>query len=236
MSSIQQTCGTDSVHTNPSIRVDKLRTGVSRQHVDDDHLTPLLNVHQQVTQLAVILVNEVNPFWTHLHTKSTLIRHAKLTWTDFTLKFSRKDDTVIIFGVMEIIKSLPRNKSTYAYRILTSSNAITAEPTTSVVLSERSFSITCISSSFCSGSRLKERKKTWCFNTRTIHPFTLRYNTNAIMVYSEHLLIEFGYGVGGSLAHVRWHVRYCVLDGQHHDGHNDGHTNAGQHTQGTRSD
>lgn len=43
-----------------------------------------------------------------------------------------------------------RNKLTQ-----TSSKPITADPTTNVVLSERSFSITCISSSFCSGSRLK---------------------------------------------------------------------------------
>lgn len=43
----------------------ELRPGVAGQHGDDDHLTPLLHIHQQVTQLPVVLVNQVNAIWTH---------------------------------------------------------------------------------------------------------------------------------------------------------------------------
>ena len=44
---------------------DELCSGVARQHVDDDHLTPFLHVHQQVTQLAVVFVNQIDSLWTH---------------------------------------------------------------------------------------------------------------------------------------------------------------------------
>lgn len=44
----------------------KLRATVSRQHVDDDNLTPFLDIHQQVTQLPIVLVDQIDPFWAHL--------------------------------------------------------------------------------------------------------------------------------------------------------------------------
>lgn len=49
-----------------SPRGDKLCPGVSGQHVYDDHLTPLLDVHQQVTQLAIVLMDQVDPVRTDL--------------------------------------------------------------------------------------------------------------------------------------------------------------------------
>ena len=44
----------------------ELGAGVARQHADDDHLAPLLHVHQQVAQLAVVLVDQVDAVGTHL--------------------------------------------------------------------------------------------------------------------------------------------------------------------------
>lgn len=44
---------------------DELRPGVASQHGDDDHLAPLLHVHQQVAQLPVVLVDQVDAIWTH---------------------------------------------------------------------------------------------------------------------------------------------------------------------------
>lgn len=45
-------------HLLPGTR--ELRSGVARQHGDDDHLSPLLHVHQQVTQLSEVLVDQVD--------------------------------------------------------------------------------------------------------------------------------------------------------------------------------
>jgi hypothetical protein len=53
---------------------------------------------------------------------------------------------------------------------------------------------------------------------------------------SGHLPVEFGNGMSGCLAHVRGHVVDALLHSKLHDGHDHGHTNAGQHTQGTRAD
>ena len=47
------------------IRIDKLRSGVSREHVNDDHLAPLIDVDQKGTQLPVILVDEVDSVGAH---------------------------------------------------------------------------------------------------------------------------------------------------------------------------
>lgn len=52
--------------TNLLVGIDKLSPSISGQHVDDDDLTPLLNIHQQITQLAVVLMDEVIPLWTDL--------------------------------------------------------------------------------------------------------------------------------------------------------------------------
>ncbi|MPC17410.1 hypothetical protein E2C01_010266 [Portunus trituberculatus] len=48
------------------VRVDKLSASVAGEHVDNDDLPPLLHVHQQVAQLAVVLVDEINPLGAHL--------------------------------------------------------------------------------------------------------------------------------------------------------------------------
>lgn len=55
-----------SKNTHVDVRVKKLRPGVTGQHVDDDHLPPLLHVNQQVTQLPVVLVDQVNALRTNL--------------------------------------------------------------------------------------------------------------------------------------------------------------------------
>lgn len=52
--------------THVDVRVKKLCPGVTGQHVDDDHLAPLLHVNQQVTQLPVVLVDQVNALRTNL--------------------------------------------------------------------------------------------------------------------------------------------------------------------------
>lgn len=44
---------------------DELRAGVACQHGEDDHLPPLLHVHQQVAQLPVVLVDEVDAIGAH---------------------------------------------------------------------------------------------------------------------------------------------------------------------------
>lgn len=61
---------TYSLHTHNSdthvdVGIEELRSGVAREHVDDDHLTPLLHIDQQVTQLTVVLVDEIDSVRTH---------------------------------------------------------------------------------------------------------------------------------------------------------------------------
>lgn len=48
--------------------------------------------------------------------------------------------------------------------------------------------------------------------------------------------IEFGDGVCGRLPHVWRHIRGGFLDGQHHDGDDDGDPDAGENSQGAGSD
>lgn len=52
--------------THIDVGVQELCPGVAGQHVDDDHLPPLLHVNQQVAQLPVVLVDQVNPLRTDL--------------------------------------------------------------------------------------------------------------------------------------------------------------------------
>ena len=52
--------------THIHVGVEELRSGVAGQHVDDDDLPPLLHIDQEVTQLPVVLVDQVDAFWTHL--------------------------------------------------------------------------------------------------------------------------------------------------------------------------
>lgn len=52
--------------TNIDVWVEELGPGVAGQHVDDDDLPPLLYVNQKVTQLPVVLVDQVDSLRTHL--------------------------------------------------------------------------------------------------------------------------------------------------------------------------
>ena len=52
--------------THINVRVDELSSCISGQHVYDDHLAPLVHVHEQVAQFAVVLVDQVYPLRTHL--------------------------------------------------------------------------------------------------------------------------------------------------------------------------
>lgn len=52
--------------THIDVRVEELGPGVAGQHVDDDDLPPLLHIDQEVTQLPVILVDQVDAFWANL--------------------------------------------------------------------------------------------------------------------------------------------------------------------------
>lgn len=52
--------------THIDVGVEELCPGVARQHVDDDHLAPLLHVDQEVAQFPVVLVDQVDPLRAHL--------------------------------------------------------------------------------------------------------------------------------------------------------------------------
>lgn len=52
--------------THIHVWVEELGPGVTGEHVDDDDLPPLLHVDQEVTQLPVVLVDQVNALRTHL--------------------------------------------------------------------------------------------------------------------------------------------------------------------------
>ncbi len=51
--------------THIDVGVEELGPGITGQHVDDDDLPPLLHVNQEVTQLPVVLVDQVNALGTH---------------------------------------------------------------------------------------------------------------------------------------------------------------------------
>ena len=46
--------------------VNKLWSGISCEHMDDSNLTPLINVYQQVTQFAVVFVNQIYSLWANI--------------------------------------------------------------------------------------------------------------------------------------------------------------------------
>ena len=48
------------------VRRDELGATVSGEHVNDCNLTPLVDVHQQTAQLAVVLVNQIDSLRTDL--------------------------------------------------------------------------------------------------------------------------------------------------------------------------
>ena len=45
---------------------EELRAGIAGEHADDDHLAPLLHINEQVTELPVVLVDQVNALGAHL--------------------------------------------------------------------------------------------------------------------------------------------------------------------------
>ena len=45
---------------------EELRAGIAGEHADDDHLAPLLHVDEQVTELPVVLVDQVDALRAHL--------------------------------------------------------------------------------------------------------------------------------------------------------------------------
>jgi len=47
-------------HTHVLVGAEELGPCVAGQHVDDDHLPPLLHINEQVAELAVVLVDEVD--------------------------------------------------------------------------------------------------------------------------------------------------------------------------------
>lgn len=51
--------------THIDIWVEELCPGVAGEHVDDDDLTPFLHINQQVTQLPVVLVDQVDALRAH---------------------------------------------------------------------------------------------------------------------------------------------------------------------------
>lgn len=48
--------------------------------------------------------------------------------------------------------------------------------------------------------------------------------------------VEFLYGVSGGFPHVGRKVSGRLFDGQHHDGYDDGNSDAGENPEGARSD
>lgn len=52
--------------THVNVWVEELGPGVAGQHVDDDDLPPLLHIDQEVTQLPVVLVDQVDALRAHL--------------------------------------------------------------------------------------------------------------------------------------------------------------------------
>ena len=50
----------------PRVGIRELCAGVSREHVDDDYLAPLLNVNQEVAELTKVLVDELDTLGTDL--------------------------------------------------------------------------------------------------------------------------------------------------------------------------
>lgn len=53
-------------YPHPFVWVNKLCPCISRQHVNHCHLTPFIDVYQQVTQFAVVFVNQVNSIWANI--------------------------------------------------------------------------------------------------------------------------------------------------------------------------
>lgn len=48
------------------VGVKELRPGVAGEHIDNDHLTPLLHINQQVAKFSIILVDQIDSLWAHL--------------------------------------------------------------------------------------------------------------------------------------------------------------------------
>lgn len=48
------------------IRIDELRACITRQHVDDNHLSPFIDVGEKTAQTSIVLMNQINPFRTDM--------------------------------------------------------------------------------------------------------------------------------------------------------------------------
>lgn len=56
----------ERAYTHIDVWIEELGPCVASQHVDDDYLSPLLHINQEVTQLPVVFMDQVNALWTHL--------------------------------------------------------------------------------------------------------------------------------------------------------------------------
>ena len=52
------------------IGIDELGSRVSREHVDDDHLAPLVDIDQKSAELAIVFVDQINSIRTNLLERS----------------------------------------------------------------------------------------------------------------------------------------------------------------------
>lgn len=48
------------------VRIDELRSSVTRQHIENSHLTPLVDVDQQIAESTIIFVNQIDSLRTNL--------------------------------------------------------------------------------------------------------------------------------------------------------------------------
>lgn len=196
--------------THVDVWVEELGPGIAGQHVDDDDLPPLLHVNQEVTQLPVILVDQVDALWTNLlkrHNDAAChqLRHIFIYITGgvirkMFLEPGGLESTCCIWDLLPLnctwrskwfwaFAKIARGEEERSYKwytlkelrhwmqsgavhmcctawfsdsylhLLTWTNTGSMVHTPTVVLSARSFSMTSISWSFCSGSKLWEKKR-----------------------------------------------------------------------------
>lgn len=58
--------GGERIELGERMRINELSARVSREHVDDDHLAPLVHVDEQVAQLPIVFVDQVDALGAHL--------------------------------------------------------------------------------------------------------------------------------------------------------------------------
>lgn len=167
--------------THIDVGVEELCPGVARQHVDDDHLAPLLHVDQEVAQFPVVLVDQVDPLRAHLlkghdHAachqlwcSETGVQYSetRLFAGNRIVKLSQSFSVATICHDLEVKGGWLREaaQSLIGVHFVSLGQFVSRKyeggkkkkppQTLTVVLSARSFSMTSISWSFCSGSRLR---------------------------------------------------------------------------------